>query len=346
MSTIRTTITPQPCHLQNSQKNKKIWVILGLLVLGGCAAITDPVMHATHRVQNSFASLGDLFYDPETEIVPEENFSPGTSLERDTLGRQRNDLLAVRTSKQRTQQQSVGESFWQRQEEFFPQPEEELPGIEPEKTQEDIADIYLNSVKMSEELNIWLAGRPPKYSVGDYYIFSNPDTIWTVNDISDGLVHWRSDTGAVQSTYANPILPAVYWKSQLRGEGRRTITHRRGHLFPMEVGNTIEFTANVNTDREPRNWQLSWQCEVTDKQNKVKTKLGTLDLFTVLCGWEDQRSLMFHYAPRVGHYIKMEVANETGIRIRELTAYGNSAIARLEVELDLFPHDAKQFAVN
>ena len=121
-------------------------------------------------------------------------------------------------------------------------------------TQGKVAQIITNSTaKPSHDMQLItqymqeLSAKPAKYSIGDYYKFNNPDSIWAIVEIKNGLIKWQSDTGATQLTYDNPILPSIEWQSKINGVGRRFISDRTGVIFPMKKDNKYAFLTTVDS---------------------------------------------------------------------------------------------------
>lgn len=162
----------------------------------------------------------------------------------------------------------------------------------------------------------------PTYRVGDSFTFGNPAITWRVVAIDDDRVTWRSDQGDEQLTARNPLLPALGWKSERLGSGRRIISDQVGNLFPMKVGARTTFKAVVTTDKPPYGWSFDWQCEVVDRQ-EVVGPAGMLDAFKVGCGRGSLDEIVFFYAPTIGHYIAKTSRSEgeVAVRVRHLVAY-------------------------
>ncbi len=199
-----------------------------------------------------------------------------------------------------------------------------------------------------QELEYFLSKQPPSYSIGDYYVLDNPDTTWTVSDIANGLITWTSDTGAIQRTYSNPILPALEWKSLSKGNGRRFISHREGQMFPLNLDSKFSFLSSVDTDTFPHKWQLYWKCSVHDKFNDLKTSVGVLETWKIVCGRDGRKELTYYYAPRVGYYVAVEIigSGSKAVQRRHLRDYGNKAIAQVELNYNLVPNNKRDFVHN
>ncbi|MEM7070666.1 MAG: hypothetical protein AAF403_02765 [Pseudomonadota bacterium] len=218
---------------------------------------------------------------------------------------------------------------------------EELIAADAEKQKAAETALY-------KEIQQFLSKQPPNYSVGDYYILNNPDTIWTVNDISDGLVTWISDTGAIQRTYSNPVLPALEWESISKGRGRRFISHREGQMFPLKERNKFSFLSSVDSDQFPYQWQLRWQCSIDDMIHDLESSVGIVDAWKIVCGRDGRKEITYYYAPRVGYYVAVEIvgSGEKAVQRRHLVDYGNKAIAQVELNYNLVPNSERDFVQN
>ncbi|MEQ9491230.1 MAG: SPOR domain-containing protein [Alphaproteobacteria bacterium] len=174
-----------------------------------------------------------------------------------------------------------------------------------------------------------LAQAPPHYEVGDVYAFDNPDVTWQIVAIDGDGIHWVSDTGEKQTTAANPLLPALAWESARRGSGKRLISDEKGGLFPLKVGNKLTFKSTVSTDKPPYAWEFDWACEVLSRE-PVDSPAGEFNAFKVMCGRQRPDELVFYYAPKVGHYLRMEVAGDPGEEplIRSLVGFRRIASTR------------------
>jgi hypothetical protein len=151
--------------------------------------------------------------------------------------------------------------------------------------------------------------------------------------------------GSMQRTYDNPVLPNVEWDSQLRGQGKRVLSHREGAMFPLKIGNELRFLSSVDVNKEPYQWQLYWVCRTVDFIKYFQSKLGRHDVYKINCIAGDknaanqpsQQRLTFYYAPSVGHFVTLEMhqAAKGGIVRRYLIDYGNKALAAIQHKLKI-----------
>ena len=49
----------------------------------------------------------------------------------------------------------------------------------------------------------------PAFAVGDTFVFDNPYVRWQVIGVKGRKVHWNSDSGDLQITDVNPLLPVL-----------------------------------------------------------------------------------------------------------------------------------------
>ncbi|MEE2933247.1 MAG: SPOR domain-containing protein [Pseudomonadota bacterium] len=164
-----------------------------------------------------------------------------------------------------------------------------------------------------------------KFSVGDEFIFNNPDVRWKVSAVRGGRVHWINEHGDFQITDANPLLSAFYW-SNAGSKGRRTITNKSGHLFPMRVGSKIRLRETVTIDKAPYGWDYDWRCEVIERVAKTVPSKQIYVTFKVACSRQSGDTVIFLYAPKVGHYVSV-TRFKPGVspQVRELVSYKHAS---------------------
>ena len=156
-----------------------------------------------------------------------------------------------------------------------------------------------------------LSQAPPTFQVGDTYHYDNPRVVWRVNAVRDAEVDWVADSGETQTTSHNPLLPALAWRSESRGSGRRLISAVNGSLFPLKVGNRMTFKSTVSTDTPPYAWEFDWVCAVT-AEAPVDAAAGSFNTFEVKCGRDRPDEVTFYYSPRAAHYVRLDTVNTRG----------------------------------
>ncbi len=156
-----------------------------------------------------------------------------------------------------------------------------------------------------------LAQAAPRFQVGDWFHFDNPDVTWRVVAVRGEEVDWVADSGETQATSHNPLMPALAWSSESRGSGRRLISDVNGELFPLQVGRRMTFKSTVSTDKPPYAWEFQWVCEIT-AETQVVGPAGTYNTYEIPCGRQRPDEVTFYYAPRVGNYVRLDAANTKG----------------------------------
>jgi len=167
-----------------------------------------------------------------------------------------------------------------------------------------------------------LAQTAPRFQVGDWFHFDNPDVTWRVVAVRGEEVDWVADSGETQATSHNPLMPALAWSSDSRGSGRRLISDVNGELFPLQVGRRMTFKSTVSTDKPPFAWEFQWVCEIT-AEAQVVGPAGTYNTFEIPCGRQRPDEVTFYYSPRVGNYVRLDAANTKGSGVirRDLLAF-------------------------
>ena len=159
------------------------------------------------------------------------------------------------------------------------------------------------------------------FSVGDEFVFNNPDVRWNVFAVRGGRVHWMNNHGDFQITDGNPLLSAIYW-SNAGSNGRRIITNKSGHLFPIRVGSKFRFRESFSIDKAPYGWDYDWNCEVIERSAKAARSKKIYVTFKVVCSRQSGDTVIFLYAPKVGHYVSVtRIRPGETPQVRELVSY-------------------------
>lgn len=176
---------------------------------------------------------------------------------------------------------------------------------------------------------------PPGFEVGDSFQFDNPAVSWTVVAVEDGRAQWESDGGDAQVTEMNPLLPALQWKSDGQGSGKRLISAVEGSLFPLEVGAKTSFRSTVNMDRPPYAWEADWTCEIVGVK-QVEVPAGNFNTFEVVCTRAGVDENRFLYAPDLGHWVvSMSQESADGpVRSRRLVSFTKARASTLVIGTD------------
>lgn len=168
----------------------------------------------------------------------------------------------------------------------------------------------------------------PRFTVGDYYRFDQPDAVWRVAAIEDqDLVRWELEAGRGQLTYQHPFFPPLEWWSEGTGNGRRLISDVKGDLFPIAVGKRMTFKATVSADTPPHAWEYDWSCESL-REEEVRTAIGRFNTIVVQCGRVQPDEYMFWYAPTTGFYVRYRVTRFGQPPLtRDLIGFRNAVLA-------------------
>ena len=192
-----------------------------------------------------------------------------------------------------------------------------------------IAGLFISSCMMASSNDKIIAVdrqlSKTKFSVGDEFVFNNPDVRWKVSAVSGGRVHWINEHGDLQITDASPLLSAFYW-SNAGSKGRRTITNKSGHLLPMRVGSKLRFRESVTIDKAPYGWDYDWKCEVIERLKKTVPSKQIYVTFKVACSRQSGDTVIFLYAPKVGHYVSVtRLKPGVSPQVRELVSYKHAS---------------------
>lgn len=113
----------------------------------------------------------------------------------------------------------------------------------------------------------------------EYTFEDSGGCVWTLTSKYDG-------------TYL--FTDSIEWKDCSSTDGFRKIKGKEGTLWPLEVGNTVEYEA---TGHSGGKWDGNWRCEVTDEV-RVQVEAGAFDTYKVVCGslWKTE---VHYYAPEI-----------------------------------------------
>ena len=183
--------------------------------------------------------------------------------------------------------------------------------------------LSLDTKSEPVDVNAKNAEKLPSFKVGDSFSFNSPDMTWRVTAIDGDKINWQNNGGDIQITAQNPLLPALEWKSEKRGEGRRIISEMNGNFFPLEVGKQVSFKTTVNTNKPPYACEFDWTCDFVS-QEVIAVPAGSFDTYRIDCYRQKPERWSFFYAPSVGYYVKMEsnnAANPNDVKVRELVKF-------------------------
>ncbi len=156
----------------------------------------------------------------------------------------------------------------------------------------------------------------PRYRPGSVYAFDDGRKE-TVLRADGEWVRWRKNRHTTAVTYRNFLIPTMSWETRRR-LSRASVTASSRALWPLRVGNRVRFdvtqvveakgTHKLRGGQTRRTYRHSWDCAV-ERTERVTVPAGTFDTFKITCSryrpgtdvWRQTR--VFHYAPRLGHFI-------------------------------------------
>jgi hypothetical protein len=156
------------------------------------------------------------------------------------------------------------------------------------------------------------AKSPPRYELGNTFVYSD-GRVETIVGVSGDKIRWQSNRGTIFTTYRDFVLPLASWVSA--GERGQTILGaQRETLWPLEPGKKNSFSVRTIVQISDRPDNISdtveqWHCQV-EQVEKISVVAGTFDTLKVVCRRSARESLpqltrVWYYAPRVGHYVRM-----------------------------------------
>ncbi|KAA5607604.1 hypothetical protein F1188_02265 [Roseospira marina] len=167
----------------------------------------------------------------------------------------------------------------------------------------------------------------PRATVGDTYVFDNPQERWTVVAVDDDRVTWESDQGASRVTQVDPLMPSIESAAPGFGQVTRIIQSQTGALWPLAVGNESSFVVAVGMEQPPYSQSLAWNCRVVGV-SRIDVEAGTFNTHKVACARSDGLRLNTYYAPTAGYFVRREVTTaDQQQETRSLVSFDNAASA-------------------
>ncbi|MGD8810388.1 MAG: SPOR domain-containing protein [Gammaproteobacteria bacterium] len=158
----------------------------------------------------------------------------------------------------------------------------------PEKVVEERSDDVLPTQLPAAEI--------PTYAKGDRYIYDNPEEVWTIVGLQDGLVTWESSLGETRTTMFDPLLPPVKWQKSDESGGSRQILEWSGGLFPLKAGNKLTYKDSVKLDGDTGHALFVWNCYAGNPR-RLHVPAGDFATVPVFCRRSDGHKLHAYYAP-------------------------------------------------
>ncbi len=152
----------------------------------------------------------------------------------------------------------------------------------------------------------------PTYRPGSTFVYSD-GRVETVIRLDGERVRWRTNRGTMFTAYRNFVLPWATWVSEGQ-QGQSTTAAEPDILWPLAPGKTASFMAKrtIRFGVRPDNMKdvvETWDCGV-EKAERISVVAGTFDTLKVVCrrsseGSSRQLTRVWYYAPRIGHYVRM-----------------------------------------
>jgi hypothetical protein len=122
-----------------------------------------------------------------------------------------------------------------------------------------------------------------------------------LHSIENDLYHYKTDDGYEWTNYLNPILPSPAFSGDEWGTGTQEMSDVEGALFPLAVGNKMQFMVTGNSTKSSTGWKEERDCEV-ESQERVTTEGGEFDAFKVVCNSE-WRKRTYYVAPELNDIV-------------------------------------------
>ncbi len=158
----------------------------------------------------------------------------------------------------------------------------------------------------------------PTYRPGSTFVYSD-GSVETVVRLDGERVRWRTNRGTIFTAYRNFVLPWATWVSS--GEQGQSATMAEPDvLWPLKPGKTASFQVRktVRFGIRPDNMKEDleqWDCRVENPE-RISVVAGTFDTLKVACQRtttldpSPRLTRVWYYAPRIGHYVRMNDFSE------------------------------------
>ena len=143
----------------------------------------------------------------------------------------------------------------------------------------------------------------PTYGKGDRYTYDNPKETWTVVDIANDLVHWKSSLGNSQATVFDPLMPSVEWTLADKTRATRKILEWNGRMFPLKAGNKLTFKEAFRLGEDTASTRYVWKC-YAGQPRQIRVPAGLFATYPVFCGRNDGYRAQGYYSHRCAHLRK------------------------------------------
>lgn len=161
----------------------------------------------------------------------------------------------------------------------------------------------------------------PTYGKGDRYTYDNPKETWTVVDIANDLVHWKSSLGSSQVTVFDPLMPSVEWTLADKTSATRKILEWNGRMFPLKAGNKLTFKDAFRLGEDTALMHYVWNC-YAGQPRRIRVPAGLFATYPVLCGRSDGYRAQGYYAPAVNKAVSITYVEPDGrTTVRSLQSF-------------------------
>ena len=190
-----------------------------------------------------------------------------------------------------------------------------------------VPGIYEPGNEVSERLG---ASELPAYRKGDTFRYAG-GRVEQVVAVKGNDIHWKRENGNRFISDRNFLLPPESWESKRR-VGEQKVVRQWGEVWPLALGRLKNFRIQRNmTDKRSGKVKQSFRsfdCTVTGAE-AVAVPAGTFDAYEITCrrytssGSRLVQTRTFHYAPKVGHYVRREIENHRDgkRKVIELASY-------------------------
>lgn len=165
----------------------------------------------------------------------------------------------------------------------------------------------------------------PTYGKGDRYTYDNPKETWTVVDIANDLVHWKSSLGNSQVTVFDPLMPSIEWTLADKTRATRKILEWNGRMFPLKAGNKLTFKEAFRLGEDTASTRYVWNC-YAGQPRQIRVPAGQFATYPVFCERNDGYRAQAYYAPVVNKAVSityMEPDGRTIVRSLQSFKLGN-----------------------
>jgi len=178
-----------------------------------------------------------------------------------------------------------------------------------------VAALVFGCAALSSPTGPELAAAPlPRYLKGVSFLYSD-GTLETAADASAERVTWTDSQGNTSSGTPDFVFGRSQWQRGSRRGTRRFFPKETGSLWPLQKGNTVQYTETgtwVDASGVEKSYRSRWVCSVMGTE-RVSVPAGRFDTWKIVCtrytvarggGRSTEREQKIrYYAPEIGHYV-------------------------------------------